>query len=121
MKGFDPETEDDGINRHQCLSYLAANRFPLGAIWVVACECTGSWKQTGIARLRCLDHGPEPRSQGGTVRFQGITQNREFGRCGIGEAVVEIIDLRSIDREEGKAGMELLPRPSRSFFQFAFQ
>jgi hypothetical protein len=43
------------------------------------------------------------------VRFQGITQNREFGRCGIGEAVEEVIDLRGIDGQKGEAGVEVFP------------
>jgi hypothetical protein len=40
------------------------------------------------------------------VGFEGITQNREFMRCGFGEAVEEVINLRGIDGEEGEAGMK---------------
>jgi hypothetical protein len=49
------------------------------------------------------------------VRFQGITQDREFARCGGKKAVEEVIDLRGIDGEEGEAGVELPPRTSRRF------
>jgi hypothetical protein len=43
------------------------------------------------------------------VRFQGITQTPEFVRCGSGEAIEEVINLRGIDWKEGEAGMKSFP------------
>ena len=120
-QGFEPGAEKDGIDRHQRLSHLAAHCFPPGVIRVVARQGTGGWKQAGIARLRRLQHGPELRSQGGAVGFQGITQDRKFAGCGLEKAVEEVINLGGIDGQEGEAGVELLAWIIRLFVQFALE
>ena len=53
--------------------------------------------------------------------FQGITQHGKFAWSGGKEAVEEVINLGGIDGQEGEAGVELLPRTSRRFVQFAPQ
>jgi len=40
------------------------------------------------------------------VRLQGITQNHHFAGSRRTEALEEIVDLRRIDREERKTGVE---------------
>ena len=106
---LEPIAEIDGIDRHQCLSHFAAFCFPLGVIWVVACQGAGCREQADIPWLCRLQYGPELGSQAGSVRFEGITQHRKFAGSGLDQAVEEVINLGCIDGEEGKAGVQMFP------------
>ena len=71
---------------------------------------TGGREQADIARLGCTPATVQSFGvRVGTVRLQGIAEHRQLGRRGVEQAVVEVVDLRWIDRQQGEAGVELLP------------
>jgi hypothetical protein len=43
------------------------------------------------------------------VGFEGITQDRKVARCGLREAVEEVIDLSGIDGQKGETGVQMFP------------
>ena len=43
------------------------------------------------------------------MRTQGITQHREFDGCGRQQSFKQIINLGGINREQGEAGVQMLP------------
>ena len=45
----------------------------------------------------------------GSVGFQGITQHGKFARCGVEQAVEEVINLGGIDGQQGEAGVQMFP------------
>ena len=112
-EGIEPGTEIDGIDRDQGLSHLAAHGFPAWTLGIVSGQGTRRREQACVARLGAVEDGPELRDQDGSVRLQGIPQHGQFGGRGVEQVLLQKRKLGRIDRQQGEAGVELLPARRR--------